>query len=249
MIWNELARNYAGSRQISTDRLIEWPAQLRMAGDVRGLHMLDLGCGAGDKARFFAEQGALSVLAIDPSTGFAENWSSHSACRNLSFIRAGFEDLASLPQLKEKSFDLIVCFQALMYARSISETVQTMSGLLKDHGSFVLSVPHPFRFALLKSELEEWKPGAAYQHTAPYRYPSPWNPDMYLEHAMPRISDYLNALVQAGLHLAECDEPRVTEEFRNIAPEKAAWMDQYVGIMIFRAEKRSMEPARKDQPV
>lgn len=54
---------------------------------------------------------------------------------------------------------------------------------------------------------------------------------------MPRVSDYLNALTDAGSRLAGCEEPVVTDEFRRIAPEKAAWMDRYVGIVIFRAEK------------
>jgi ribosomal protein L11 methylase PrmA len=131
-----------------------------MEGEVRGLEVLDVGCGTGEKARYFAEDGAL-----------------------------------------------------------------------------VASVPHPFRFALLKSELGDWGPGAPYQHTAAYRYPSPWKPEISLEHAMPRVSDYLNALTGAGLRLVQCEEPAATEDFRRIAPEKGAWMDRYVGIMIFRAEK------------
>jgi hypothetical protein len=64
-------------------------------------------------------------------------------------------------------------------------------------------------------------------------YPSPWKSDVYLKHAMPRVSDYLNALADAGLCLVQCGEPAVTEELRRAAPEKAAWMERYVGIMIF----------------
>jgi hypothetical protein len=52
---------------------------------------------------------------------------------------------------------------------------------------------------------------------------------------MPRVSDYANAIAAAGLRIAAVDEPAVTEEFRRIAPEKAAWMDRYVGVLIFRA--------------
>ena len=115
MIWDELARSYAASREVSADRLIEWPAQLRIVGDVRGLDVLDVGCGTGEKARYFAEQGARSVMGVDLSAGFAEGWAEHAGCGNLLLVRAGFEDLAGLP-------------------------------------------------------------GAAYQHTGLYRYPSPWKP-------------------------------------------------------------------------
>jgi hypothetical protein len=52
---------------------------------------------------------------------------------------------------------------------------------------------------------------------------------------MPRFSDYVNAIAAAGLHIEAVDEPAVTEDFRKIAPDKAVWMDRYVGILIFRA--------------
>jgi hypothetical protein len=87
----------------------------------------------------------------------------------------------------------------------------------------------------LRNEIEGWGHGRAYQQTAPYRYPSPWKEDVLLEHAMPRISDYINAIAATGLRIEAVDEPAVTEQFRLIAPEKAVWMDRYVGILILRA--------------
>ena len=103
-------------------------------------------------------------------------------------------------------------------------------------GALVFSVPHPFRFAILKNEIEGWGHGFAYQRTQPYRYPSPWKSDVYLEHAMPRVSDSINAIASAGLRLVFCEEPGVTDELRNISLEKSAWMDRYVGIVVFRAQ-------------
>lgn len=167
MIWDEIAKSYAASREVSADKLIEWPAQLRMVGEVRGLDVLDVGCGTGEKARYFAEHGARRVVGVDPSAGFSESWAEQAACGNLRLVRARFEDLAVLPELRGNLFDRVVCFQALMYARDIGQTVRDFAGLLKEGGALVLSVPHPFRFALLKSELGFGEPGAAYQHTAP----------------------------------------------------------------------------------
>ena len=99
----------------------------------------------------------------------------------------------------------------------------------------MFSVPHPFRFAILRNEIEGWGHGFAYQQTAPYRYPSPWKSDIFIEQPMLRFCDHLNAIAAAGLRLESVDEPPPTEELRKIAPEKAAWMDRYVGIAIFRA--------------
>jgi 2-polyprenyl-3-methyl-5-hydroxy-6-metoxy-1,4-benzoquinol methylase len=234
--WESLAEVFAASRQVSADMLIEWPAQLRLSGKFAGKNILDVGCGTGDKARFFAEHGAHSVIGIDASGGFARAWEAHADCQNLQLIQGNFEDLAHLPQIDTKRFELIVCFQALMYAADLRGIVSTLATLLTPGGALIFSVPHPFRFAILKSEIEGWGHGFSYQQTGAYRYPSPWKPEIVLEHAMPRVSDYFNAIAAAGLRITACEEPAVTEVFRTASPEKAAWMDRYVGILIFRAQ-------------
>ena len=49
--WADLASGYeqARAREDSLDRLVEWPAQRDMLGDVTGLSVLDAGCGNGAK--------------------------------------------------------------------------------------------------------------------------------------------------------------------------------------------------------
>ncbi|HEV2646881.1 MAG TPA: class I SAM-dependent methyltransferase [Acidobacteriaceae bacterium] len=242
--WESLAEVFAASRQVSADLLIEWPAQRQLCGEVSGKNILDVGCGTGDKARYFAEHGAHSVIGIDASSGFAQAWQSHAACPKLQLVHGDFEQIASLPPVAAKKFDLIVCFQALMYARDVDVMVATLAQLLAAGGALVFSVPHPFRFAILKNEIEGWGHGFAYQQTGPYRYPSPWKPEVALEHGMPRVSDYLNAISAAGLRVTACEEPGVTEEFRARAPEKAAWMDRYVGILIVRAESGPQQESK-----
>jgi SAM-dependent methyltransferase len=235
--WEALAQVYAESREVSADNLIEWPAQKMVVGDVSGKRVLDLGCGTGDKARYLADNGASRVIGIDASSGFAANWLGHANCSNLELVLGSLDSLPSVSQLQNGAFQLITSFQALMYATDLAKTIQVIASLLDDGGALVFSVPHPFRFAILRNEIEHWGHGFAYQQTEPYRYPSPWKVEVSLEHAMPRISDYLNAISLAGLRLTACVEPGVTDEFRQIAPDKAAWMDRYVGIIIFRAEK------------
>ncbi|HLH31101.1 MAG TPA: class I SAM-dependent methyltransferase [Terriglobia bacterium] len=239
--WDDLSDAFAQSRQVSADKLIEWPAQLRMAGDFQGRRVLDIGCGSGDKTRYFAEHGAAAVIGIDSSKGFAAGWSaSHNHVPNLRLLHADFEKLKTIPELLEKPFDLIVSFQAIMYARDLATTLRDAAALLAPSGVFVLSVPHPFRFAVLRNEIEGWGHGFAYQRTEPYRYPSPWKPEVLLEHSMPRMSDYINAITTAGLSIVGCEEPAPTEDLRQLAPEKAKWMDRYVGTVIFRCEKNDL---------
>lgn len=246
--WDRLAQVYAASREVSADRLIEWPAQLRMCRDFAGKRVLDAGCGSGEKALYFAEHGAVDVLGVDPSQGFVESWKALPALPNVHFAQGSFESLLSIPEAASGCFDLIVSFQALMYAANLRETLADLASLLAPGGTLVFSVPHPFRFAILRNEIEGWGHGYAYQQTGTYRYPSPWKSDILLEHAMPRISDYMNAVIDAGLKIKAVDEPAVTEEFRALFPQKAAWMDRYVGILIVRAGKPSSSPIQESAP-
>lgn len=235
--WEKLAETYASSRQVSADSLIEWPAQRKMCGDFAGKRVLDVGCGTGEKARFFAEHGASSVVAVDPSDAFSRIWNRAEPLPNLFFEKAGFEDLPRLGALPVREFDLIVSFQALMYAADLRAALASMASLLVPGGNVVVSVPHPFRFAVLRSEREGGGHGHAYQQTSPYKYPSPWDDKVFLQHATPRVSDYANAILAAGLRIDAMEEPGVTDELRAVAPDKAAWMDRYIGIVIFKAHR------------
>jgi hypothetical protein len=124
-----------------------------------------------------------------------------------------------------------------MYATDLVKTIQAIASLLDDGGAQGFSVPHPFRFAILRNEIEHWGHGFTYQQTERYRYPSPWKVEVSLEHAMPRISDYLNAISLAGLRLSASVEPSVTDEFRQIAPDKAAWVRAYWLSFVFRSRR------------
>ena len=65
--WQASAAAYIGF-QDAGDRnrtMLLDPVMLDLCGDVRGQHMLDLGCGEGRFCRMLAERGA-SVTGIDP---------------------------------------------------------------------------------------------------------------------------------------------------------------------------------------
>jgi hypothetical protein len=44
----------------------------------------------------------------------------------------------------------------------------------------------------------------------------------------------INTFCAAGLRVTECREPQLTSEQAERYPHKQAWMDRYVGIIIFR---------------
>lgn len=53
------------------------------------------------------------------------------------------------------------------------------------------------------------------------------------------MSDLINVLSAAGLWTESAIEPQLSEDARRRYPHKQEWMNQYVGILIFRLFHRS----------
>jgi 2-polyprenyl-3-methyl-5-hydroxy-6-metoxy-1,4-benzoquinol methylase len=70
--YDDIAADYAASKQLPYRIAVEAPTLFALAGDVRGKTILDLPCGDGTYARAFARRGAASVLGVDLSSGMVE---------------------------------------------------------------------------------------------------------------------------------------------------------------------------------
>ena len=93
--WTELASGYeqARAREDSLDRLVEWPAQRDMLGDVTGLSVLDAGCGNGAKVAQLVQEGAVASVGVDISADFV------AEPPGLELVPGDLSDLAAVPGL------------------------------------------------------------------------------------------------------------------------------------------------------
>ncbi|HVK39919.1 MAG TPA: class I SAM-dependent methyltransferase [Candidatus Kapabacteria bacterium] len=238
--WNRLAESYESSRvrPNSLDTLVEFPAQIEFIGRVSGKTVLDVGCGSGAKARYFASRGARRVLGVDVSDAFAEMWKAEPPLENLRLVRGDINALKDVPDLAAERFDIILCLQVLGFAIDRAASLKAMSDLLVPDGRIVLQSPSPIRFAVEKSERFAIPFGAAYSSGGSYEYPSGWDPTVILRHQTPLISDMLNAFAEAGLFVARCWEPEMPETARREHPDKAAWWDKYGGVVLYELVRR-----------
>jgi len=121
----------------------EWPALRALLPDLRGLKIVDLGCGAGWFCRWAREQGAAQILGIDISQKMLERAEANTADSAITYIRADLEQL-DLPQA---GFDLAYSSLALHYIEKLEPLFLTLYRALVPGASFVFSIEHPIYMA------------------------------------------------------------------------------------------------------
>ncbi len=105
------------------------PPLLRLAGEVNGLHVLDLACGNGYLSRRFARQGA-TVTSVDANAPLIERVRTREAREALG-ITYHISDAARLDMLEDSSFDLVICNMALMDIENAEGAFQEVARVLR----------------------------------------------------------------------------------------------------------------------
>ena len=229
--WLELAPDYerARTREDSLDRLVEWPAQRDLLGDVTGRSVLDLGCGNGGKIAELVRHGAAASVGVDVSGKFLS-----ASAPGLELIQGDLNELDSMPGLAGRTFDRILFLQSFGYAKDPVRTLQAARAMLADDGFILLSKTQPIRYALEQAEQNQTSLGEEYFSTARFSYLSGWNDQITLTKRPYTISDLINVFSAAGLWIETAIEPQLSEDARRRYPHKQAWMDKYLGILVFK---------------
>ena len=117
----------------------EWPAVQSMLPDMRGLRVVDLGCGFGWFCRWAREQGAAQVLGLDVSERMlaqAQNATMDSA---ITYERGDLEEV----DLPAAQFDLAYSSLALHYVEDLARLFAVIHRSLVPGGRLVFSTEHP----------------------------------------------------------------------------------------------------------
>jgi SAM-dependent methyltransferase len=229
--WARLAPDYERARlqEDSLDRLLEWPAERSLIGEVAGATVLDVGCGNGQKAAELIRLGAASVVGIDIAGHFIE-----PIPRGLHLVQGDLSDLDRQPAISGRLFDRILFLQSLGYARDEVHTLRTARDHLSSGGFMVVARSHPIRFAVERSEKNGTTIGEEYYSTEPYSYASVWNADVTLIHRGGTVADMINTFAVAGFRIEIAVEPQLGEDDRRRYAHKQAWLNKHLGIILFK---------------
>jgi len=102
---------------------------------------------------FILSEDAESVRCIDKNEHNVREASSNYIKENLEFIKGSITDI---PIKAEKSFDVIVCFEALELIEEHDELMKKAKRLLKDDGIFIVSWPNKY----ISSDQPDYQPPA-----------------------------------------------------------------------------------------
>ncbi len=178
---------------------------VRLLGDVRGRRVLEVGCGAGQCARWLVGQGAQAV-GIDISAAQLA-WSLSLDHRTGASVPTAVADVGALPFL-DASFDLACsAFGAMPFVSDAGAVLAEVVRVLRPGGRFVWSVTHPMRWVFP----DDPGPGGltvcqSYFDRRPYVEEDERGQASYAEHHR-TMGDWVRAIVAAGLRLDDVVEP------------------------------------------
>ncbi len=225
------------------------PAFFAFMGDLSGKTVLDAGCGEGYNTRLFARSGAW-MMGVDISTRMIELARQEEQREPLG-IRYEVASFSDLGIFNDASFDVVVSSMALMDGPDFEGAVKEIFRVLRPGGELMFSIIHP----CFMTEGYGWIPDGHgndvkitvsdyfarqswVEHWRFSQAPTPENVEPFAVPRFPRtLSDYLNALIEAGFVLKRIEEPRPSPEMCEKHPWLQRWRDHAAIFLYVHGEK------------
>lgn len=209
--WNQISASYQARQQIQTVSAHYGPlappeSELQLLGDVRGLRILELGCGGGQTSIAFAQQGA-TVVGIDISDQqlhFARTLAAQAGAA-VTFVQG---DISALPNFQAGEWDLIFSTYTLQYVEDLPLCLAECWRLLRHRGRLVFSLDHPLRDCFFDREEDELSPYPVrnYFDTSLLRWRFPESNVLLRAHHL-TTAQWIDLLSTNGFLLARLVEP------------------------------------------
>lgn len=243
--WDEVSASYQKRLGWFSDRLawgIRCPFEdeLKLLGDVRGRHVLVLGCGGGQDIVALAKMGAGRITGVDVSASQLEHARDVLIREDLlTMTRLIHSSIEDLDAIEDECIDIAVSVHTLNYVEHADACFAETYRVLKRAGVFAFSVQHPanastvaqppygFEKPYFQSEFDwEWESLGGARFRSYYRTAGEW----------------FSLLTEAGFAVERLLEPPPSDDE---AWEKTGWatMDGYEkyetvpGTLIFGVRK------------
>jgi len=204
----QVARQGCDTLDFSTARqqMETWFAALKLAGEVQGRRVLDVGCGRGQFTALLHTLGADLAYGVDATPELV--FDARQRWPGCDFDVLELDDLR---YLKPGRFDLVTCLEVLHVAERASDAVVDLWRLVAPGGRMVVALwnlDSPFQ------DVELWHPPDA-----------PWSglDEAAINPTLRRMAGLVSWRVQ-GLHVADDQRVEVFDSRRNFDPMPLSWL-------------------------
>ncbi|MEL6379838.1 MAG: class I SAM-dependent methyltransferase [Pseudomonadota bacterium] len=226
--YDALAEGYAALAETKAENgFNEHPAMRACIGDVKGLTVLDAGCGPGFLLRDLLAAGARRVCGFDVSANMVAI--ARKRVGGAATIWVG--DLAGALPLADNSLDLVVSSLALDYVYDWSVPLAAFKRVLTPKGRLVFSVQHPL------GSYEWLKPATAFgRHLCETRWRGFTDKPVTVPDYYRSVEEIFNPVLQAGFHLTHVHETRPVAALKQSDPRKYERGHRFATFMIIDAQ-------------
>ena len=199
------------------------PALFALLGEVRGLRILDAGCGQGYLARLLAQRGArVTGVEFAPQGYRAAVEEEQHTPLGIEYVQA---DLTR-PLDLGAAFDAVVANMVFMDIPDYEAAMRHCIAALRPGGLFVFSLLHP----CFEESSSAW-PGQRYVAVREYLRPHRFEQDYTYGFHRP-LSHYLNFVIRQGCHVEAVIEPQLAPELAAANPvyERNVHVPSYIVI-------------------
>lgn len=226
--YDGFARAYAHRNETNPfNALYERPAILALAGDVRGLRVLDAGCGAGVHAAELVERGA-AVTGVDLSAELLA----------IARERLGPDvplhrtDLSRPLPFPDDAFDLVQSALVMHYLADWGPTLREFRRVLVPCGRVVLSTHHP---------LLDFRLAGSDDYLGVYRFTEDWAVDgrtMRMRFWHRPLRAMFAACSASGFTVDDVVEPDPRPELADVAPDSYRRLTREAQFLFFSLTAR-----------
>ncbi len=185
--------------------MIEAPEVSRALGDVRGLSVLDVGCGTGRHAVELAKAGA-QVTGVDFSNGMLEKARAKPGAESVRFIH---QDAAATLPFEPRSFDRVISCLVVDHVKDLAAFFRELHRVCRDEGFIVVSVMHPAM--MLKGVQARFDDPRTGRKIWPQSVPN-------------QLSDYVMGALNADLRVLSLSEHVMPQDVASLHPRAEKYL-------------------------
>ena len=226
------------NEKLNANELLEIPTMKSMLPNVKDKKILDLGCGSGGMSRYFIENGAKSVVALDISQNMIAEAKKFD-CTNITYKILPMEEINKI----DDKFDLIFSSLAFHYVKDFNKLIKDCNNLLNEKGILLFSQEHPIVTATIPGkDMQKHfdKDNKRYSIISDYNIIS----ERYVDWNVKDVIKYhrnfeivINTILNNGFALLEIQESKPNDKTTALVPKYAYQKDRPYFLFV-KAQKK-----------